>query len=91
MRKTNLLEGILTSIIDENIEAATSFTLINNAGIVDPIGLVGNVQAEGIEKSIAVNLTAPMILSNTFIEKLRNVTYSETNPKYFIRCWTQSV
>lgn len=72
LSKTNLLEGILTSIIDENVETATSFTLINNAGIVDPIGLVGNVQAEGIEKSIAVNLTAPMILSNTFIEKLRN-------------------
>lgn len=72
LSKTNLLEGILTSIIDENVETATSFTLINNAGIVDPIGFVGNVQAEGIEKSIAVNLTAPMILSNTFIEKLRN-------------------
>ena len=73
LARTNLLEGILTSIIDENVETATSFTLINNAGIVDPIGLVGNVQAVEIEKSIAVNLTAPIILSNTFIEKLRDV------------------
>ncbi|WP_172371031.1 SDR family NAD(P)-dependent oxidoreductase [Sporosarcina jiandibaonis] len=73
LAKTSLLEGILTSIIDENVEIATSFTLINNAGIVDPIGLVGNVQAVDIEKSIAVNLTAPIILSNTFIEKLRDV------------------
>ena len=73
LARTNLLEGILTSIIDENVEMATSFTLINNAGIVDPIGLIGNVQAVEIEKSIAVNLTAPIILSNTFIEKLRDV------------------
>ncbi|QUW22763.1 SDR family NAD(P)-dependent oxidoreductase [Sporosarcina sp. Marseille-Q4063] len=73
LAKTNLLEGILTSIIDENSETATSFTLINNAGIVDPIGLVGNLNAVEIEKSIAVNLTAPIILSNTFIEKLRDV------------------
>lgn len=71
--ESNSLEGILTSIIDDNIEAATSFTIINNAGIVDPIGLVGNVQAVDIERSIAVNLTAPIILSNTFIDKLRNV------------------
>jgi benzil reductase ((S)-benzoin forming) len=73
LAKTNLLEGILALIIDENIEGATSFTLINNAGIVNPIGLVGNLNAIEIEKAIAVNLTAPIILSNTFIEKLRNV------------------
>lgn len=73
LAETNLLESILTSIIEENIKTATSFTLINNAGIVDPIGLVGNLNAAEIEKAIAVNLTAPIILSNTFIDKLRDV------------------
>jgi benzil reductase ((S)-benzoin forming) len=73
LANTNLLEGILSSIIDEDIEMATSFTLINNAGIVDPIGLVGNLTATEIEKSIAVNLTAPIILSNIFINKLRDI------------------
>ena len=70
LAETNLLESILTSIIEENIKTATSFTLINNAGIVDPIGLVGNLNAVEIEKAIAVNLTAPIILSNTFIDKV---------------------
>jgi benzil reductase ((S)-benzoin forming) len=73
LANTNLLEGILSSIIDEDIEMATSFTLINNAGIVDPIGLVGNLTAAEIEKSMAVNLTAPIILSNIFINKLRDI------------------
>jgi benzil reductase ((S)-benzoin forming) len=73
LANTNLLEGILSSIIDEDIEMATSFTLINNAGIVDPIGLVGNLTAAKIEKSMAVNLTAPIILSNIFINKLRDI------------------
>jgi benzil reductase ((S)-benzoin forming) len=73
LANTNLLEGILSSIIDEDIEVATSFTLINNAGIVDPIGLVGNLTAAEIEKSMAVNLTAPIILSNIFINKLRDI------------------
>ncbi|WP_210468506.1 SDR family NAD(P)-dependent oxidoreductase [Sporosarcina sp. 6E9] len=73
LANTNLLEDILSSIIDENSEEATSFTLINNAGIVDPIGLVGNLHVAEVERSIAVNLTAPIVLSNTFIDKLRDV------------------
>ena len=74
LSKTDQLEDILSSIITSHVEKATSFTLINNAGIVDPIGLVGDLQAFDIEKSIAVNLTAPMILSNTFIGKLKDVS-----------------
>ena len=49
-----------------------SFTLINNAGMVDPIGLIGTVRAEEMTNAIAVNLTAPMILSNAFISTLKN-------------------
>ncbi|MCZ2259689.1 SDR family NAD(P)-dependent oxidoreductase [Sporosarcina sp. G11-34] len=69
---TDCLENLITSIIDEHIEIATSFTLINNAGIVDPIGLIGSVQAEVIAKAIAVNLTAPMLITNAFISRLEN-------------------
>lgn len=69
---TDSLENIITSIIDEHIEIAASFTLINNAGMVDPIGLIGSVQAEVIAKAIAVNLTAPMLITNAFISRLEN-------------------
>ena len=69
---TDCLEGLITSILEKYIEKASSFTLINNAGMVDPIGLIGSVEAEVIAKAIAVNLTAPILMSNAFISKLQN-------------------
>ena len=74
LSETDKLDALISDLIDENSEGATSFTLINNAGMVDPIGLIGGVEAEGITKAIAVNLTAPMILSNAFISKLKDFT-----------------
>lgn len=72
LAETIRLEEIITSIVEENMEVASSFTLINNAGMVDPIGLIGDVQAELIANAIAVNLTAPMIISSAFISRLKN-------------------
>lgn len=69
---TASLEGLMTTILEENIEGASSFTLINNAGMVDPIGLIGSVQAEVIAKAIEVNLTAPILMANAFISRLQN-------------------
>ena len=80
LRIRDCLENLLTSIIDGNIEIATSFTLINNAGTVEPIGLIGTVQAEEMAKTIAVNLTAPVIISNIFISRLQNFE----NPKRIV-------
>lgn len=69
---TSSVEGLIVSIIEKNIDSASSFTLINNAGVVDPIGLIGSVQAEVITKAIDVNLTAPILMSNAFISELKN-------------------
>src|SRR6185312_11145199 len=49
---TDLLEALLLKEIQENSAAATSFTLINNAGMVDPIGLIGSVRAEDMTKAL---------------------------------------
>lgn len=68
---TNNLEKIMNEIIDKNSVSASSFTLINNAGMVDPIGLIGSVSAEKMTQALTVNLTAPMILANRFIAKLK--------------------
>ncbi len=68
------VEGLITSILEKNIDGASSFTLINNAGVVDPIGLIGSVQGEIIKKAIDVNLTAPILMSNVFISTLHNFT-----------------
>lgn len=72
LSETERLKSIMTGAIDAAPQNATSFTLINNAGMVDPIGLIGSVNAAAIANAIAVNLTAPMIISNAFISKLKD-------------------
>ncbi|WP_203247261.1 SDR family NAD(P)-dependent oxidoreductase [Sporosarcina beigongshangi] len=74
LAQTAGLVELMDALIDENREAATSFTLVNNAGMVDPIGMIGSVSAKEMTTAMAVNLTAPMILSNAFIAKLKNFT-----------------
>jgi benzil reductase ((S)-benzoin forming) len=63
----NLMDKIIGSIKN----SPSSVTLINNAGIIEPIGRVENNGAEKIAKNIAVNLTAPMILTSEFINTFR--------------------
>lgn len=59
----DLMRGISAAIPRD----CSRVILINNAGTVAPIGFAGNNSAEEISRSIALNLTAPMILSGAFI------------------------
>ncbi|HSI67405.1 MAG TPA: SDR family NAD(P)-dependent oxidoreductase [Planococcus sp. (in: firmicutes)] len=52
-------------------EQYDSVTLINNAGTIEPIGLVENNDPQKIISSIGLNLTAPMLLSTAFIQQLK--------------------
>ncbi len=49
------------------LAGATEAILINNAGIVEPIAPVGRQDAGKIAQSVAVNVTAALILSDTFV------------------------
>lgn len=68
------LEAVIDSIIEEELKDASSFTLINNAGTVEPIGKVGHLTSEEIGLAMAVNLTAAIITTNAFIRKLQSFT-----------------
>ncbi|HEX5564588.1 MAG TPA: SDR family NAD(P)-dependent oxidoreductase [Sporosarcina sp.] len=70
LSQTDQLAGMLRTIVEDNFASATSFTLINNAGTVEPIGLIGTIDETKLSQALAVNLTAPMILSNAFISAL---------------------
>lgn len=70
LSETEKLPMILAEIIQQYKAEATSFTLINNAGTVEPIGVIGTVEASDIAAALAINLTAPITLSNTFIAEL---------------------
>ncbi|MDN4606966.1 SDR family NAD(P)-dependent oxidoreductase [Sporosarcina highlanderae] len=71
LSETSGLAELMNRIIEENLPSANSFTLINNAGTVEPIGLIGSVNDEELVRAMSVNLTAPMILSNAFIGSLK--------------------
>ncbi|WP_301109173.1 SDR family NAD(P)-dependent oxidoreductase [Sporosarcina sp.] len=71
---TEKVLSILKSIVMRNVDKAKSYTLINNAGVIDPIGLTGSLSAGEIDRAIQVNLTAPIQLTNTFIASLEKFT-----------------
>ncbi|NOZ12443.1 MAG: SDR family NAD(P)-dependent oxidoreductase [Acidobacteria bacterium] len=41
--------------------------LINNAGVLPPVGETGTLNMEELEENIRINLTAPLILSDVFL------------------------
>lgn len=68
LAKTEKIAETMEELMNEVIEGATTITLINNAGTIEPIGTAGDIDNNLVAKSIAVNLTAPMILTGTFIK-----------------------
>jgi benzil reductase ((S)-benzoin forming) len=47
---------------------ARKITLINNAGMVDPLKYVGDANEKDIISAVQLNLLAPMIVTNYFIK-----------------------
>lgn len=63
--------GALTAVIRPAFEAIAaghpgSVCLINNAATAEQIGVLGCIEPADIAASLAVNLTAPVVLSNLF-------------------------
>lgn len=50
---------------------ADTALLINNAGLLQPVGLVGDADASAIAHAVAVNVTAPLLLTNAFVAATR--------------------
>ncbi len=67
LNSIHVLMDEIFSCIDP--EVAGEITLINNAGVVEPVKFLGNHSTEEITAHISINLTAPFILSNEFISK----------------------
>ncbi|WP_180954485.1 (S)-benzoin forming benzil reductase [Bacillus sp. V5-8f] len=68
----------LVDRIFSEISDAEELYLINNAGVVEPIKPVGQIEQERLETSIKVNFLAPMMLSNAFIERTRDFSGKKT-------------
>lgn len=66
----DLMHSGATESLDHRIESALEqvnaelIIFVNNAGVINPIGLVGDISAAAFQSSLSVNLLAPMILTN---------------------------
>jgi len=61
------IDELFTLIKNEIQEDVTSLLLINNAGLLGDISALENCSTESINKTIQVNLIAPMLLSSKII------------------------
>ncbi|HEY4553495.1 MAG TPA: (S)-benzoin forming benzil reductase [Bacillaceae bacterium] len=69
---TSRISGEIEKILSALPEEMESATLINNAGVIEPIGKTEDNDPVSLANSIQVNLTAPMLLSSAFIRMLKD-------------------
>lgn len=74
-RIPELLEEIISSAGDSSPEEAM---LINNAGVLDPLGPVRELTPAPLSTHVAVNLTGLMQLTASFLSATRRATYPRT-------------
>jgi benzil reductase ((S)-benzoin forming) len=66
-RITEIMRNVFREIHPDHVN---SITLINNAGVIHPIRRVGETDAsEKIARNVAVNLTASMLVTDTFVHE----------------------
>lgn len=77
LRETQRIPALLAEILadDRGIESAT---LINNAGVLEPIGPARDIVPDILATHIAVNLTAVMQLTGSFLSRTREAHYPRT-------------
>ncbi|MEV4416372.1 SDR family NAD(P)-dependent oxidoreductase [Catellatospora sp. NPDC049609] len=56
--------------LGELLAEADEVILIHNAAVVDPIGPIGDLSVDDLSTAVAVNLTAPMLLTNSLLAGL---------------------
>lgn len=50
----------------------SAVTLINNAAVATPVGLVGKLDAAAIESALATNIASPLVLTDLFLRAFGN-------------------
>ena len=58
--------AVLPALRDLALEKPSTVTLINNAAVATPVGLIGRLDAAQIEAAIATNVAAPLVIADLF-------------------------
>ncbi|MFD0696087.1 (S)-benzoin forming benzil reductase [Paenibacillus sp. GCM10027628] len=70
LAQTDGLDSLLARILGlAGLDEADSVTLINNAGMLEPMTSIGRAAPDDLQRSMQVNLVAPMLLTNSFIRQ----------------------
>lgn len=68
-------EKFINGVFDKlNLSSYDRIALVNNAGMLDPVGPLKSTDFEKAEKHLHLNLLAPMILSSVFIARTENIS-----------------
>jgi len=74
LAELHALPALVDSVFDElATRRLASIAVINNAAVGGPAGTFGQLEADEIAASLAVNLAAPMIVANAFVRAFRLV------------------
>ena len=65
---------VLMKDILSKIKNPSFLGFINNAGVLDPIGPLGKVDATALARIITVNCTAPLLMINAFMRMCEHLT-----------------
>lgn len=60
------VEALAPAFVAVAAERPAAVCLINNAATIEPVGTLGSADAADIDRSLAVNLVAPAVLSSLF-------------------------
>jgi len=68
LAETRSLDAFMATIAERVAsEGSDAITLINNAAVLSPVGLIGSASADEIAEAVSVNLVAPMVLTHSFV------------------------
>lgn len=66
LAQTEGLDSLMERIVS-TLDSVSSITLINNAGMLEPMTSIGRAAPDDLQRSLQVNLVAPAVLTNSFI------------------------
>lgn len=66
--------AVLPALRDLAAEKPSAVTLINNAAVAAPVGLIGRLDAAEIEATIATNIAAPLVMADLFCRAFPDAT-----------------
>lgn len=79
LSNTKEIEEVFHAIFEKiDLEKLNSITIINNAGVIEPITTVGNMNSNEIEANVDTNILAPIVITNLFLHMTRHVNAQKT-------------